>query len=128
MTKYSELVNSIEDEDGMYGEAGMAASSCVMAIKRIVKSVATDKENLKELQDMVFPIIVKTITPDFIDQCDETMEMANIIMYGTRTVTQKYWSIFPHLIKIVIGGKEDPEGGYAFEFFSHMMGYFANCI
>ena len=67
MANYVKLVNSIEDEDGMYGEAGMAASSCVMAIKRIVKSVETDRENLLKLQDLVFPIIMKTITPDFID-------------------------------------------------------------
>jgi len=66
----------------------MAASSTVMAIKKIVNSVHSSKDLLRELEGVVFPVILNTLKPNFIDVIDETMEIASIIIYGLGEVSQ----------------------------------------
>ena len=80
------------------------------------------------MEQVVFPVILNTLKPNFIDVIDETMEIASIIIYGTGQVSPNMLNLFPCLIKIVVGSKEETEGGFGYEYLSHMLNYFANLI
>ena len=105
---YKRMVQAADDdEEASYGEAGMAASSCVMAIKRIVNSVSTTAGLLEKIEPIVYPVILNTLKPQFIDICDESLEMASIMIYGEKKVSQQLASLFPHLLRIVVGTPTD---------------------
>mmetsp|Transcript_1571 Transcript_1571/g.1379 ORF Transcript_1571/g.1379 Transcript_1571/m.1379 type:complete len:114 (-) Transcript_1571:549-890(-) len=48
-------------------------------------------------------------------------------MHHTEKVTDKMWSLLPHLLKIVIGRQDDNKEGFAFNYFDIMEDYF-KCI
>jgi hypothetical protein len=114
---YLKLIAQIdEDTEGNYGESGMAASSCVMAIKRVVSSCANTKSLLAELGPIVFPVVVNTMHPDYMDTIDEGLEIISIIMYGTETVTPQFLSLFVNLLRVAVGGPNEEDGGYGYEY------------
>lgn len=45
-----------------------------------------------------------------------------LIMYHTKKVSNRMWSLFPQMLKIVIG-TDDEEGGYAFDYLTSMEDY-----
>lgn len=89
-----------KDNDEEYGSLGMAASSLVMTIKNILEAVKLNTELVKKLEPIIFPMIVNTLTPDGIEWFDEAIECMTLIMYSCNTVTERMWSLFPHLLKV----------------------------
>ena len=121
-------MSGITDEDGVWGEAAMTASCSVQAIKWVVDSVADNIQLLRELSPIIFPVVLLTLTPNFLDTMDEAIHCAIMIIYGTKEVNDQWMGLFPHMLKIVVGNPQESEGGYAFEYFSQMIGFFANVM
>ena len=91
---------SAKDTEEEYGTLGMAASTLVTTTKNILEAVKLNTELIKKLEPIIFPMIVKTLTPDGLECFDEAIEWMNIIMHSCNTVTERMWSLFPHLLKI----------------------------
>jgi hypothetical protein len=51
-----------------------------------------------------------------------------LIMHHSNMVTNKMWSLFPQMLKIVIGNSDEKEGGYAFDYLTSMEDYIKNLI
>jgi len=95
---YKKLASKDNDEE--YGGLGMATSSLVTTIKCILEAVKNNKELLIKLEPVIFPLVVNTLTPDGLENLDEAMECMTLIMFETNDVTERMWSLFPHLLKV----------------------------
>lgn len=95
---YKKVFEKDTEED--YGTYGMAASALVTTVKCIIEAVKNNHELLKKIEDIIFPMVVKTLTPDGLECLDEGLQCFTIIMYYTKQVSEKMWSLFPHLLKM----------------------------
>ena len=91
---------SSKDTDEEYGTLGMATSSLVTTVKNILEAVKQNTELVKKLEPIIFPMIVNTLTPDGLEWFDEAIECMTLIMYSCGNVTERMWSLFPHMLKI----------------------------
>lgn len=83
-----------------YGSVGMATSGLVITIRSIIQSCKNNPELLLKIEPIVFPMIVTSLSPNCWETLDEAMECITSIMNYTKIVTDRMWSLFPHLIKI----------------------------
>ena len=130
------MVSKEQEEE--YGTMGMAASGFVVTVRHIIQSCQHNVELLAKLEPIIFPMVVTSLSPDGCECLDEAMECITSMMNYTKTVTDRMWSLFPHMIKIgnylctnlsiVIGAADDNEGGYAFDYFTSMEDYFKGII
>lgn len=89
-----------KDLDEEYSTMGMATSALVTTVKCILEAVKSNTELLLKLEPIIFPMVANTLTPDGLECLDEGMECMTLIMYSCKTVTDRMWSLFPHLLKI----------------------------
>ena len=80
--KYNDMVRSSQEEEEGFGESQIASTSCVAAIKRILMSVADNKPLIRELGNIIFPVLVNSLKEGFHDQIDETISFADQVIYG----------------------------------------------
>ena len=76
----------------------MASNSVIAAIKRIVESISNQPPLLKEVGVKIFPLVLSTLRPDVVDILDEGINIANTVIYGTRSVPEQYIALLPHII------------------------------
>jgi importin-7 len=95
---YKKLATKDNEEE--YGTLGMASSALVTTVKWILEAVKNNKELLLKIEPIIFPMVVSTLTPDGLECIDEAMECMTLIMFETKTATDRMWSLFPHLLKI----------------------------
>jgi hypothetical protein len=117
-----------KDNDEEYGTLGMASSSLVTTVKCILEAVRHNSELLLKLEPIIFPMVVNTLTPDGLECLDESLECMTLIMHNTKQVSNRMWSLFPQMIKIVVGNDDESDGGYAFDYLTSMEDYIKNLI
>lgn len=100
----------------------MAAVGCVTAIRRILDSVKENKEVLLRIQQLVFPILMHGLTPDGLDAIEDGLDCIALLIYNSvqGRLSPDMWKLFPQLLYVVIGDKDDPDGGYGFEYLSQI--------
>lgn len=101
-----------KDDDETFNALGMAASTLVTTVKLILEAVRHNTELLMQLEPIVFPMVMTTLTPDGLEYLDEALECLTLIMSATKNITDKMWQVFPYLFKI----------GKYFEFNSYSCG------
>ena len=74
---YKWLQKDIDDK----GETLMAASSCVSAIFKIIQGVWKHKECLAKIEEVVYPVILHSMTNDGLEHVDHAMECATGLIY-----------------------------------------------
>jgi hypothetical protein len=91
------------DEDDMNGEGTLAASGCLISIKRLVIGIkSTGDEMLNTIEKIIYPAILMSLTPDGLDNIDEALEIVMIITGEQTKVTPVGWNIFTFLISVLI--------------------------
>ena len=108
-----------EDESG---ESVMAAVGCVQAITRIISSIKNNVDLLLRCEDIIYPMMLYSLTPDGMDSIEESIECIMHLAYYTPKgqLSDNMWKLFPQLIYVIVGEDHDPDGGYGFEFLSQI--------
>lgn len=96
---YKKIISK-EDDDDTFNSLGMAASTLVTTVKLILEAIKHNSELLTQLEPIVFPMVMTTLTPDGLEYLDEALECLTLIMSATKTITDKMWQVFPYLFKI----------------------------
>jgi importin-7 len=125
---YWRLVQADEDDNDDFDETGVGAMSWVTTIRKIFSAVKDNPKLMIQLEKQWFKIFIHCTTPDALEAIDDTMACETMIMHHWDHVSEELWSLFPHLVKIIVGGEDEAEGGYGFEYLSCMIDYFRNLI
>ena len=80
LTAETEGVNADEHSDGEE-EKMLAAAACVTAIRRIVDACNKDKNGLRQILPIIYPILQHSLTEDGLDVIDEGLDCINILIY-----------------------------------------------
>ena len=119
VAQYKRLIGvDPEDDDG---ESALAAVGVVTALRRIIDAVSKDKQILKALQDIIYPILMHGLTPDGLDAIEDGLDCIALLIYhtcdnGAGMVSPEMWKLFPQMLYIVGGKDDDVDGGFAFEY------------
>ena len=57
---------------------------------------------------------------------DDAMDCVWTVMHYTGTISEEWWSLLPQLLKSVVGGPDEIEGGFGYENFGVLQNYFRN--
>ena len=121
---YKRLQKEVDDK----GETMMAASSCVSAIFKIIQGVRKHKECLGKIEEVVFPVILHSMTPDGVEHVEHAMDCATGLIYYQEKVSEKMWRVFESVLVLVAGDENDEEGGLLFDTFENLQVFIFNCI
>jgi len=66
-----------------------------------------------------------SLTPDGMDVIDEGLDIVNMYVYHAskdgKGIPAEMWKLIPHMMHVVAGQDKDVDGGFAFEFLSHVV-------
>jgi len=110
---------SAEDDEG---EGALAAVGCVTAVRRILDSIQKNKELLDKVEEIIYPMLLHSLTPDGLDSIEDGLDCIAMVLYhgSNNGVSKNMWKIFPQLLYVVIGDEKDPDGGYGIEYLSQV--------
>ena len=118
LTAETEGVNADEHSDGEE-EKMLAAAACVTAIRRIVDACSKDKNGLRQILPIIYPILAHSLTEDGLDVIDEGLDCINILIYNAydqeTRVPVELWKLLPRMIFITAGNDNDVDGGFCLE-------------
>ena len=101
-------------------ERELAAAGCVTAIRRILEALNKDRAGLAQVLPIILPIMMHSLTPDGLEAIEEGLDCINIFIYYGCTpetkVPECLWKILPMMMYVVVGGENDMDGGYGFEY------------
>lgn len=101
--KYCTKQNQGLDDSDDDGEAELAASGCLEAIKRILNSPLSDDAYL-QMEPIIIPILNFSLSESGCDFVNEALEMLNLILYKRKHgLTPALWFYYPVLSYIIIG-------------------------
>ena len=69
---------NVEDDDG---ESALAAVGCVTAIRRILDSVSANSNLLQKLEEIIFPILMHSLTLDGLDAIEDGLDCIALFVY-----------------------------------------------
>lgn len=112
------------DDEDADEEKALAAAGCVQAIRRILEALNKDKEGMRAVFPIVYPILMHSLTPDGLDAIEDGMDCVNIFLYyacdrETRAPIE-LWKLLPQMMYIVAGAENDVDGGFAHEYLSQV--------
>lgn len=118
--KYQSLVTEeVGDDDDLLEERSLAAVGCVATIRRILEALHHDKNGMRQVLPIIYPIMMHCLTVDGLDSIDDGLDCINVFLYyacspETR-VPQELWKLLPQMMFIVAGTVDDVDGGFAHE-------------
>ena len=119
---YKRLVKVNADDDD--GESALAAVGCVTAIRRIIDSVQKNTELIAKIEEVVYPVLLHSLTPDGLDSIEDSLDCIAMILYHGKqgAISASIWKLFAQLLYVVCGeeGEEEHGGGYGFEYISQI--------
>ena len=97
-------------------------------MRRIIEAINKDKDGLRAILPIIYPILMHSLTPDGLDAIEEGLDCINIFIYyacdRTTRIPAELWKLLPQMMYIVAGKQDDVDGGFAFEF----LGQVAVCL
>ena len=90
---YKRLIHVTADEDD--GESALAAVGCVTAVRRIIDSVQKNAELLQKVEEVVYPLLLHSLTPDGLDAIEDSLDCIAMLLYHGKTVSVNMWKLFP---------------------------------
>jgi hypothetical protein len=93
-----------------------------VTVRRILDSVSKNQELLLKIEEIAMPMLMYSLTPDGLDSIEDSLDCLAMILYHgpDGKVSKAMWKVFPHLLYLVCGSIEDPDGGYGFEYISQI--------
>jgi len=68
----------MEDDDG---ESALAAVGCIQAIRRTLESVQKEPLMLHQLQQVIYPILMHSLTPEGLDAIEDGIDCITMLLY-----------------------------------------------
>ena len=102
---------NVEDDDG---ESALAAVGCVTALRRILDSCQKNKHLLVQMEDIIYPILVHSLTSQGMDAIEDGVDCLTLLLYYGEHISPKLWALFPQMLYVVCG--EDDNGGFGMEY------------
>ena len=94
------------------------------AIVRVVHSVEKNPALLRQIEPIIFPVLMHSLTPDGLDAIEDGIDIINCMIYhGTgpeAPISSEMWKLFPQILHITAGQESDVDGGFAFEYLSNV--------
>lgn len=100
------------------GESVLAAGAALATIRRILDSVHKDVPVLVEVESMIYPVLLHTLTADGLDSLAEGVDCITIIIhhgYRQRPISAQLWKLYPQLLYVCGGADENTDGGFGLE-------------
>mmetsp|Transcript_29520 Transcript_29520/g.44887 ORF Transcript_29520/g.44887 Transcript_29520/m.44887 type:complete len:666 (+) Transcript_29520:641-2638(+) len=120
--QYIRLIGQDADEDE--GESILAAVASFTSIRRILDSVNTDVNLLAQIEHIIYPCLLHSLTADGLDSIEEGIDCITMLLfngYKDKPVSQELWKLFPQLLYVVAGTDENEEGGYGMEYVNQVV-------
>lgn len=88
-------------------------------MRRILDSVSEDVNLLAQIEQVMYPCLLHSLTADGLDSIEEGIDCINLCVhhgYKDKPISQEMWKIFPQLLYVCAGNDDEEDGGYGFEF------------
>ena len=72
-------------------------------------------------------MILYSFTPDGLEHVENAVDCISELVYHSKWISEKVWSLFSRVLILIVGEDED-EGGILFEFIDIMQSFIFNCI
>lgn len=109
-----------EDREANKNESVRTAVAAFSSMRRILDGVKNDVPLLMEIEKIIYPCLVHSLTEDgliSIDSLDEAIDCINMIIYHgykDRPISKQMWNFYPLLLKVCAGEADDEEEGFGF--------------
>ena len=107
------------------------ALSSFASIRRIIEVVKDDTAILTEVEQIIYPSLIKTLAPVGYDSIEEGVSCITLILYHgykDRPISEGMWSVFPSLLYVCGGSEFDKHGGFGSEYLPQISVIFKNYI
>jgi hypothetical protein len=89
VNSYQRLITvNVEEDDG---ESALAAVGCVEAVRRVLDSCQNNKELLHQLENIIYPILMHSLTPDGLDAIEDGLDCIALILYHGQAISPQMW-------------------------------------
>ena len=120
--QYIRLIKQDANEDD--GESILAAVASFQSIRRIIDATQKDLALLAQVEHIVYPCLLHSLTADGLDSIEEGIEcIIMLVYYGykDKPVSEEMWKLFPQLLYVCAGDDGDMDGGFGFEYISQIV-------
>lgn len=127
--QYVRLIGQDIGEDD--GESILAAIASITSIRRIIDAIQNDIPLLTQVEHIVYPVLLHTLTADGLDSIEEGIDCITLFLYHgykNRPISAEMWKLYPQLLYVCAGSDGDKEGGFGFEYVSQIVGALKNFI
>lgn len=115
--QYVRLIGQdIGDDDG---ESILAAIASFTSIRRIIDAIQHDVQLLIQVEHIVYPCLLHSLTADGLDSIEEGIDCITLFLYHgykERPISAEMWRLYPQLLFVCAGADGDKEGGFGFEY------------
>lgn len=128
--QYQRLIAQDAQEDE--GESILAAVASFTSIRRILDAIQNDQALLLQVEDIIYPCLLHSLTPDGLDAIEEGIDCITMLVYhlykNDRPISNRLWKLFPQLLYVCAGEDGDMEGGYGFEYVNQITDALKNYV
>ena len=115
--QYKRLIK--QDPDADDGESILTAVASLTSIRRILDAISEDEPLISQVENIIYPVILHTLTIDGLDSIEEGIDCITLLAHhgykSSRPLSHNMWKLYPQLLYICAGNDGDEEGGYGFE-------------
>lgn len=94
--QYIRLIGQDGDDDD--GESILAAVASFTSIRRILDAISEDKPLLAEVETIIYPCLLHSLTADGLDSIEEGIEcIVHLVHYGykDKQISYNMWKLYP---------------------------------
>lgn len=88
-------------------------------MRRIIDAIQKDLVLLAQVEEIVYPCLLHSLTADGLDSIEEGIECITMIVYYAykeKPISPTMWKLFPQLLYVCAGEDGDMAGGFGFEY------------
>ena len=102
-----------------WGESILAATGAVSSMRRILDALNEDVQLLHQVEQILYPVLLHSLTVDGLDAIEEGIDCITIIIYHAyknNSISPSMWKLFPQLLYVCAGSEENKDGGFGLEY------------
>jgi hypothetical protein len=118
-TMYQRCIAADQAGGDDWGESILAACGAVTSIRRILDACQDDVALLRQIENIIYPVLLHSLTPDGLDAIEEGIDCITLLLYhGYKSppLSNDMWKLYPQLLYVVAGGDKENQGGFGLEY------------
>ena len=103
---YKRCIKADQEGDDEWGESILAACGAVSSIRRILDAISEDVPLMSQVEEIIYPIMLHSLTVDGLDAIEEGIDCITILLYHgykNRPISASLWRLFPQLLYVCAG-------------------------